>query len=230
MPLSNAMRVATLLPLGGRVRPLGSGVIFRGRSSVLGVPAPYGTMARMARTRPNPPALHLFVVLAAVLVPVLAIMAFFTRIPEPPINKMDPAPIIAQAQAESPYAVAAPTHLPDGWICTRARWTPSGAPALGGTPALGHVFALGYLSPSQMYVAVDQTDGPGSALVASAVGKPSEDGTSVVAGKTWTRYASGERATKALVSTDGGATTVVSGDLDYPALEAFAGALEFKRG
>lgn len=173
--------------------------------------------------------LHLFVVMAAVLIPVLAISAFFTRIPEPPVNKVDPSPVISEAAAHAPYAVAVPQNLPDGWTCTRARWTPSGAPALGGTPAPGNTFALGYLSPSQMYVAVDQTDASGPTLVASAVGKPREDGTSALAGKTWTRYASTERETKALVVTDGGATTVVSGDLDYPALEAFAATLEFKR-
>ncbi len=185
-------------------------------------------MARMA-TRPNPPLIHLIVAMVVVMIPALLAFAFFTRIPEPPVNKVDPAPIVELAVQQAPYAVAVPTNLPDGWVCTRARWTPQGEPGLGATPAPGNTFALGYLTPQQLYIAVDQRDVSSEALVSDVTRTGRADGTSSVAGASWTRYRSADGRTRALVLKESDHVTIVSGDLGYEALDVFAGTLSFTR-
>jgi len=184
-------------------------------------------MSGMARSRPNPPLIHLIVAMAVIMVPALLAVGWFTRIPTPTAATVDPAPVIAAARAASPYAVAAPTSLPDGWVCTRARWTPQGAPGVGGTPALGDTFALGYLTPAQVYVAVDQRDAAPDALVADLTRKGARDGDSTVAGRAWERYRSPDGRTRALVRREADHVTVVSGDLGYDGLDAFAATLAF---
>lgn len=184
----------------------------------------------MARTRPNPPIIHLIVAMAVIMLPALLAVVWFTRIPPPPVNVVDPAPVVSQAATQAPYAVAVPKNLPDGWVCTRARWTPQGQPGVGGTPSQGNVFALGYLTPQQMYVAVDQTDADPASFVADVTRKGSQEGTSVVNGTSWTRYRSSDGRTRALVLKESDHVTVVTADLGYDALDAFAATLAFDRG
>ncbi len=187
-------------------------------------------MAPVPRTRPNPPIVHMLVAILVVMAPALLAVAWFQRAPEPPVTKVDPTPVAAAAASSAPYAVAVPENLPAGWVCTRARWTPSGQPGLGGSPSPGNAFSLGFLSPEQMYFAVDQRDSLPDALVTSILAKHHDDGTSAVAGRTWARVASDDAKTRALVLKEADHVTVVSGDLGYPALEAFASTLAFRRG
>ena len=51
------------------------------------------------------------------------------------------------------------------------------------------------------------------------------DGSSVVAGRTWQRLISSDGRTKSLVLQDPDATTILSADLPYEALEAYASTL-----
>jgi hypothetical protein len=183
-------------------------------------------MARMARTRPNPPVVHLIVALLLVLLPALVAVWWFQRVPEPPIARTDPAPVASMAAEAAPYAVAVPV-LPDGWVCTRARWTPQGRPGLGGDPAAGNTFALGYLSPDQRYFAVDQRDAQPAAFVVAVTRSGVRAGDSAVAGRTWVRYQSADGRTRSLVLQNADHVTIVSGDVPYESLESFAGALRF---
>lgn len=183
----------------------------------------------MPRSRPNPPIIHMLVALLVVLAPALIAVAWFQRVPEPPINKVDYAPVVAAARAASPYDIAVPRNLPADWVCTRARWTATGGPGLGGTPSPGNTFQLGFLTSAQIYLAVDQRDTAPDSFVTSVVPKGRPDGTSSLAGRTWERYASGEGRTRGLVLREADHVTIVSGDVAYPALEAFASTLEFKR-
>lgn len=185
-------------------------------------------MARMARTRPNPPAIHMIVALLVVLLPALLAVAWFQRVPEPPIARVDPAPVVEKARSGAPYAVAVPTNLPAGWQCTRARWTPQGEPGLGGAPAAGNTLGLGYLTPQQLYIGLDQRDAQPDAFVADVTNKGVRDGDSTVAGRAWQRWVSEDGRTRSLVLRAPDAVTIVSGDLAYEALEAFAGTLEFQ--
>lgn len=184
----------------------------------------------MARTRPNPPAIHMLIAMLVVLLPALLAVAWFQRVPEPPVPRVDPTPVVTQARRTAPFAIAAPANLPDGWQCTKARWTPAGSPGLRGTPSPGNVWTMGYLTPQQMYLGIDQRDTPGDAPLRDVLGDSTPAGSSTVAGRAWERRLAHEGRTRALVWRDGAATTVVSGDLGFEALEAFTSTLTIARG
>lgn len=183
-------------------------------------------MAGMARSRPNPPVIHMLVAIAVVLFPALLAVAWFQRIPEPPINKVDPAPVVAEARAAGVYPVASAQNLPDGWVCTRARFTKAGQPGVGGDASVGNTLGLGYLSPQQLYFAIDERDAQPDAFVRDVARDGRQDGTSTVSGQTWQRWVSADGRTRSLSrDVDGRAVVVVSADASYEALEAFAGTV-----
>lgn len=171
----------------------------------------------------------MLVAILVVLLPALLIVAWFQRVPEAPIAVVDPAPIVARAAAEAPFAVAVPTNLPEGWVCTRARWTPQGQAGLGGEAAAGHTLALGYLSPDRRYFAVDQRDTRPASFIADVTREGSRAGESKL-DRLWLRYTSSDGRTRSLVLQEADHATVVSGDVEFEALEAFVGTLEFRRG
>ena len=179
----------------------------------------------VAARRPSPTVGQLLIALAALLLPVILLYAWFSRIPEPQVTAIDWRPVAARAQAESPYPVAVPRNLPDSWTAVRARWTPAGQPGLDEKPAPGNTFQLGFLSPQRMYIGLDQRDADPSGLIRAASRDGAADGESVLGGVTWRRYVSADDRTRALVRSDAGSTLVISGDLPYEALEGFAGTL-----
>lgn len=179
----------------------------------------------MARPRTPSTVTHMVIAMAVVLVPIALVSWFFTRLPEPTANVVDPAPLIARARSEAPFPVLAPTNLPDGWVATRARWTPEGLPLLNREPAVGNTWQLGYLTPQQMFLGVDQRDRLPDLFVSEVTrgGRPA--GTSTVAGTPWQRLTSADGRTNALVQRGERAVTIVTGDVEFGALEAFAGTL-----
>lgn len=179
----------------------------------------------MARPRTHSTVTHMVIAMAVVLVPIALISWFFTRLPEPLVNVVDPTPVVALARTEATFPVLAPTNLPQGWVATRARWTPEGAPLLNREPAVANTWQLGYLTPQQMYIGLDQRDRLPDLLVGEVTRGGRAAGESSVAGVTWQRYTSADGRTNSLVRRDEQVATVVSGDLPYEALEAFAGTL-----
>lgn len=179
----------------------------------------------MARRARNQTVIHMIVAMLVLLVPVLVIMALFTRTPEPPVQAVDYKPVAQQAAREATYPVLVPQNLPEGWTPTRARWTPKGKTGVGADPVPGDTWQLGFLSPSQTYVALDQRDVAPEMFVndVSRDGKP--DGESTVAGKRWQRYLSNDKRTRSIVDRAGDQVAIVSGDVPYEALEAFASTL-----
>lgn len=179
----------------------------------------------MARPRTPSTVTHMVIAMAVVLVPIALISWFFTRLPEPAPAVVDPTSLIARARAEASYPVLAPENLPDGWVATRARWTPEGEPLLNREPAAGNTWQLGYLTPERMYVALDQRDRLADQFVADVTRAGRPVGESSIGGATWQRYTSADRRTNSLVQQGDPAVTIVSGDLPFGALEAFAGTL-----
>lgn len=179
----------------------------------------------MARPRTPSTVTHMVIAMAVVLVPIALISWFFTRLPEPAPNVVDPAPLTARARAEAPYPVLAPENLPDGWVATRVRWTPEGEPLLNREPAPGNTWQVGYLTPQRMYIALDQRDRLPDLFVADVTRAGRPVGESSVGASSWQRYTSADGRTNALVQRGDAAVTVVSGDLPFEALEAFAGTL-----
>lgn len=179
----------------------------------------------MAKPRPNPPVVHMIVVLGVLLVPIVALSAFFTRIPEPTVTPVDFRPVAAAAAAEASYEVLVPENLPEGWVTTRARWMPLGEVRPNREPAPGDTWQLGVMTPQQMYIAVDQRDRLPDQFVAEITREGRRDGASVVDGVEWTRYRSGDGRTRALVLRSEESVAIVSADLGYEALEAFTATL-----
>ena len=166
----------------------------------------------------------MIVAMGVLMVPIALIVAFFTRTPEPVVQHLDYAPVARLAAGEATFPVLVPAHLPQGWTATRARWTPEGKPDFNGEPAAGNTWQLGMLSPERSYVAVDQRDASQELFIQQVTRGGVAQGSSTIEGAVWQRYLSEDGRTRSLVQR-GVAATIVSGDLEYEALEAFASTL-----
>lgn len=179
----------------------------------------------MARPRMTHRPRDMFLSLAVILVPILVIMALFTRHADTPVRPVDVAPVLAQARAEASFPVLAPTGLPGTWVPTRATWVRAGQPDATGKTAPGSVWINGWLSPGQVYVALVQTDAGGDAQLAKASRDARRDGERAIAGTTWEQYRTDDDRTRALVRREATVTTIVTGDLSYDDLQAFVTTL-----
>ncbi len=182
-------------------------------------------MARpsISNSRPR----DMLISLGVLIVPILFISWWFTRAPaDAPIQAIDWRSVLAQSRTVAPYPLLGPVGLPDTWVATKAQWSKTGEPAVNQEAAPGNTWELGILSPDQVYVSLTQRDAAGPALIAqiSRSGRP--DGTSTVGGETWSRWVSADDRTRTLSRVDGSVTTVVSADLTYAGLEAFASTLK----
>ncbi|MFF2521729.1 DUF4245 domain-containing protein [Streptomyces liangshanensis] len=136
-------------------------------------------------------------------------------------EKGDPVPAVdyrvelLTARRAAPYPVMAPTGLPAGWKPTSVSYERRNADA----------WHLGYLDPDGEYVAVEQSTMPAGKYIAGVTQQAADTGkTQRVAGETWQRW-DGPKY-DALVRTEGGATTVVTGTASYERLAQMAAALE----
>ncbi len=179
----------------------------------------------MAARRPSPTVPQMLAAVAALLIPVVLIYLWFSRIPEPKATAVDWQPVVAQARAEAPFPVLAPKDLPDTWTAVRARWTPQGEPGLDQKPAIGNTLQLGFLNPDQIYIGLDERDADPQGLIRDATRGGTADGESQLGGEPWQRFVSDDDRTRALVRSGPDSAVVISGDLPYEALEAFATTL-----
>lgn len=168
----------------------------------------------------------MLVAMAVLFVPVIVVTQMFTRNPEPPVTAIDWRPVAEHAATEASYPVLGPANLPADWVATRARFTEAGRPIAAGDPAPGDTFQLGFLTGQQRYIALDQRDVGQESFVIATTRTGRADGTSVLAGQTWERMVSEDGRTRSLVLQSEPSVSIVSGDLPYEALEAFATTLE----
>ena len=180
----------------------------------------------MARSRKPASAGDLLRSLVVILIPLLIITAVFTRNPdERPVKEVNWRPVLALARSEAAFPVLAPETLPSGWRPTKASWIQVGQPDLNGAPAVRNTWQFGVLNPDDMYLAVDQGDLQPADFVAEQTRAGSPDGESVVAGTVWQRRISADERTRSLVQSTAAVSTVVSGDVPYSELEAYAATL-----
>lgn len=158
--------------------------------------------------------------LAVLLIPVLVITVLFTRDPEGPpgVEPVDWGAAHSQAVDQAGFTVVAPTNLPQGWTPTRVQWDE-------GERGNDQRWMVGWLSPQQIYFAVEQSNAATQPFVQRVTREGVVDGSSTVAGVKWQRYRSPDDRTRSLVRVDDQVTTVVVADASYEALEAFAGTL-----
>ena len=164
--------------------------------------------------------------LAVILIPLVIIAALFTNVPEDkPVAEVDWRPVLTTARREAPFPVLAPTNLPEGWRATQVEWVQKGEPYRDGQPSVRNLWSLGFLTPDQVFIGLDQGDGPPDDLIEDQTRDGTGDGQSTVDGQTWERRLSPDERTRSLVRTEPKVTSIVSGDLPYEALEAYASTL-----
>jgi len=164
--------------------------------------------------------------LALLLIPLAVIAIIFTNVPrDHPVKEVDWKPVLATARKEAPYQVLAPTNLPDGWRATRVAWVPQGRPYLNGEASPRNLWQLGFLTPDDAFIDLNQGDAQPEEMVDQQSRAGTADGSSVVAAQSWERLISPDGRTRSLVLRGPNVTTVVTADLPYEALEAYAATL-----
>ena len=164
--------------------------------------------------------------LAVILIPLVIITVLFTDLPkDAKVSEVDWTPVLTTAREEAPFPVLAPTNLPDGWRATRVSWVNEGEPVLNGDPSVRNQWQLGFLSPDDVYLGLVQGDLRPDDLVDEETRAGTPDGESTVSGQVWQRLVSSDGRTRSLVLREAQVTTIVSGDVDYAALEAYASTL-----
>ncbi|MFI6832738.1 DUF4245 domain-containing protein [Kribbella sp. NPDC050241] len=124
---------------------------------------------------------------------------------------------LEDAKQVAPW-VRGPEPMPSGWTATSVEFrTPEQAPI---------TWHLGTVTNEKKYVGLEQSNVTGGKFQSDKLGRTSDDGTSTLSGVTWQRKVLLDRKQEnALVLVGSGATTIVTGNAGYPALEAFASAL-----
>ncbi|MFB6837450.1 DUF4245 domain-containing protein [Streptomyces sp. NPDC056361] len=131
-----------------------------------------------------------------------------------PVKAKDYRVELLTAQRAAPYPVLAPEGLGDGWKATVVSYKRENADA----------WQLGFLSPDTQYVAIHQSTAAANTYVPDVTQRAKNTGrTETVAGQVWQRWEGPKY--DALVRTDGGATTVVTGTASFERLAEMAGAL-----
>jgi hypothetical protein len=180
----------------------------------------------VARTTRQATAGDLIRSLALILIPVVVITIIFTSVPEDhPVKEVDWKPVLATARKEAPYPVLAPTNLPNDWRGTRVAWVPQGRPYLNGEASPRNLWQLGFLTPDEVFIDLNQGDLRPDELVDQQSRAGTSDGSSVVGGQTWQRLISPDGRTRSIVLRRPNVTTVITADLPYEALEAYASTL-----
>jgi hypothetical protein len=180
----------------------------------------------VARTKRQASAGDMIRSLALILIPLVVITIIFTNTPDDhPVKEVDWKPVLAKARAEAPFEVLAPENLPNGWRATRVTWVPQGKPYLNGEASPRNLWQVGFLTPDDAFIDLNQGDARPREMVDQQSREGAADGSSVVGGKTWQRLISPDGRTRSLVLGSPDSTVVVTADLPYEALEAYASTL-----
>jgi hypothetical protein len=139
------------------------------------------------------------------------------RTPEEKVRAIDYSAALADARRTAPYEVLAPEPLASGWQATSAR--------VGADPGQPFTWHLGVITPDKKYVGLEQSNATADRFVTDELGDAREGGTSTVAGVQWQRMQRTDKDERALVRTAGGATTILTGAVDYGTLESYATTL-----
>ncbi len=184
----------------------------------------------MARAKKQPTPGDMVRSMVVIVVPLLLITFFFTRnIGDHPVTEVDWRPVLSTARSEAPYPVLAPTNLPPQWRPTRVNWVRKDQPYLNGAPSVRNLWKLDFLDPENMFVGLTQGDVQPADLIRTETRDGVPDGQSTVGDQTWQRRVSPDDRTRSLVAQSPKVTTIVTGDLPYQALEAYASTLSSSR-
>jgi hypothetical protein len=160
--------------------------------------------------------------LAVVLLPLAFIVGVvLVQTPEQPtVRDVDTAAAVDAARQAAPFAVLAPSDLPEGWTTTQVSYRPGESDGSG-------TWRLDHLSDEGSYVGLVQSSGEVERLVAAELVGFEADGQSVVDGQTWQRLVEQGSGVpdRALVADVGDSVVLVRGPGDYAELESFVSRL-----
>nr|WP_223183141.1 MULTISPECIES: DUF4245 domain-containing protein [unclassified Streptomyces] len=135
-----------------------------------------------------------------------------------PVKAKDYRVELLTAQRAAPYPVLAPEGLGEGWKATVVSYKREN----------GNAWQLGFLSPDTQYVAIHQSTTEPGKFVPQVTQKAKDTGkTETVSGQVWQRWEGPKY--DALVRTEGGATTVVTGTASFEQLAEMAGRLQSRK-
>ncbi len=165
--------------------------------------------------------------LLVILVPLIIITVLFTRLPgdTDQVKVVDWVPVLTTARAEAPYPVQAPAALPGDWRATQVSWVERGKPGLNGEASPRNFWQLAVLNADDKFLGLSQGDEQIDDLITQETRAGETDGQSTVNGQVWLRLISPDGRTRSLVWSQPEVTTIVSGDLPYEELDAYAGSL-----
>lgn len=129
-------------------------------------------------------------------------------------------PALESARAAADYDLLGPGEVPDGWTATQVAYEPGVSPSDG-------VWRMSFVTDERAYIGLVQRQGEVDRVVRQELPDMQSDGSSTVAGESWTRYVEqgAHDPDRALVADRGDSVVVVLGSGDYPELEAFAESL-----
>lgn len=159
--------------------------------------------------------LRSILVIAVLVATAYACSQLMSSDPERPVRRIDYSADLAAARDLAPYTVLSPRGLPEGWRATSVDLEDTDEEV---------TWHLGYLTPSEAYVGLEQTNGEFAPAVGAILDDLRPTGSVQVAGQRWERR-EGEGPDVALVRTDADVTTVVVGSAGIDELTAFAAAL-----
>ncbi|WP_240808233.1 DUF4245 domain-containing protein [Actinomadura geliboluensis] len=162
------------------------------------------------------------IAMAACLVLVLAVYVVSPRSDEEVLPTVDYSSQLWAMRNDAPFTVWAPEGLPAGWRPNSSRLTGLGAG--GDTPVAWH---LGFVTPSDEYAALEQSDEKASEYVPRMANSGKPTGTQQVGDVTWTKYHRKDKKANTLARTlPDGSSVVVTGTASYEELAVLAAALK----
>lgn len=162
------------------------------------------------------------IAMAACLVLVLAVYVVSPRSDEEVLPTVDYSSQLWAMRNDAPFTVWAPEGLPAGWRPNSSRLTGLGAG--GDTPVAWH---LGFVTPSDEYAALEQSDEKASEYVPRMANSSKPTGTQQVGDVTWTKYHRKDKKANTLARTlPDGSSVVVTGTASYEELAVLAAALK----
>ncbi|MFD0685055.1 DUF4245 domain-containing protein [Actinomadura fibrosa] len=159
--------------------------------------------------------------MGACLLLVLAIFLITPRSHEEVLPTVDYGSQLWAMRNDAPYTSYAPEGLPAGWRPTSSRL--NGLDGSGRKPVAWH---LGFVTPSDEYAALEQSNEKASEYVPRMTNNKNPIGTQQVAGVTWTKYYRKDKKANSLARTlPDGVSLVVTGTASYEELAVLAASL-----
>lgn len=160
--------------------------------------------------------------MAACMLLVVAIYVVSPRGDKEALPTVDYGSQLWAMRGDAPYTVFAPEGLPAGWRPNSSRL--HGLESGGAEPVAWH---LGFVTPSDEYAALEQSNEKASEYVPRMANSSKPTGTQQVNGVTWTKYHRKDKKANSLARTlPNGVSIVVTGTASYQELAVLAASLK----